>query len=118
MFEVAALDVVHHVQQVLHSGLPMGQGYILCKLLGGRGVNGRLGKKLFRGKNEKGERKTKEKYIKNGGKGLENESFWVINPNIFAGGLPTPLQTYPSGEKIYIKRGNGNDRSLQYISLQ
>ena len=34
------------------------------------------------GKNEKGERITEENYIKNGGKGLKNVSFWVINSKI------------------------------------
>ena len=30
-------------------------------------------------KDEKGERKKEENYIKNGGKGLKNASFWAIN---------------------------------------
>ena len=35
------------------------------------------------GKNEKGERKTEENYIKTTGKGLKNASFWVINSKTF-----------------------------------
>ena len=44
-----------------------------------------LGRKLrIREKNEKGERKTTEEdYIKNGGKGLKNASFWGINTKNF-----------------------------------
>ena len=45
-----------------------------------------------RGKNEKRERKTEENYIKNGGKGIKNASFW----GFFLG---------------------KNDRNAQYISL-
>ena len=42
------------------------------------GGNGQPGKKMklgVRGKNEKGERKKEENYIKKGGKGLKNASF-------------------------------------------
>ena len=54
------------------------------------------------GKNEKGERKKEENYIKKGEKGLKNASFWDINfLKIFTGGLPTtPLAlTYLSEKK-------------------
>ena len=44
------------------------------------------GKKIklrVREKNEKGERKKKENYIKKGGRGLKNASFWVMNSKMF-----------------------------------
>ena len=44
------------------------QGYILCKILWSGGWE----RKEDLGKFEKGERKTEENYIKNGGKGLKN----------------------------------------------
>ena len=73
------------------------------------------------GKNEKGERKKEENYIKKGEKGLKNASFWDINfLKIFTGGLPTtPLAlTYLSEKKNESqKRGKGNDQNAQYISL-
>ena len=37
-------------------------------------------------KSEKGERKKEENYIKKGGKGLKNVSFWAIISKNFAGG--------------------------------
>ena len=43
-------------------------------------------------KNEKGEGKREENYIKNGGKGFKNASFRVVNCKISRGGLPTPIQ--------------------------
>ena len=46
-----------------------------------RGRNGQPGKKMKLGvkkKNEKGERKKEENYIKKMGKGLKNASFWAI----------------------------------------
>ena len=70
-------------------------------------------------KNEKGETKREENYIKNGGKGFKNASFRVVNCKISRGGLPTPFQppcrrrvgrgfvpppqTYSSGEKMNLK---------------
>ena len=43
------------------------------------------------GKNEKGERKKEENYIKKGERGLKNASPWaVISKIISRGGLPTP----------------------------
>ena len=49
----------------------------------GGGGDGRWGKEMknegLGGKNEKGERKREEKYLKNGEKGIKNASFWVIN---------------------------------------
>ena len=44
-----------------------------------------------RGKNEKGERKKEENYIKKGKKALKNASFWAS---------PRPTRTYLSGKKI------------------
>ena len=49
---------------------------------GGGGENGRWEKKKKRrimGKNENGETKREENYIKNGGKGFKNASFRVVN---------------------------------------
>ena len=45
----------------------------------------KISKKRVRGKNEKGERKTEENYMKNG----EKASFWVIHSKIFRD-LPCP----------------------------
>ena len=68
-----------------------------------------------------------ENYIKKGGKGLKNASFWVINSKNFRGGVfrPTPEpplpQTYLSGKKNDLKKGGGggggNDRIAQKIPL-
>ena len=82
------------------------------------------------GKNEKGERKKEENYIKKWEKGLKNASFWAINSTNFAGessdppplpsggASPCPQQTYLSWEKIESQmRGVGNDQNAQYISL-
>ena len=44
---------------------------------------------------KKGKEKKEENYIKKGGKGLKNASFWAINPP----------QTYLSGKKFNLKRG-------------
>ena len=55
-------------------------------------------------KNEKGERKKEENYIKKGGKGLKNASFWAINSKKNS---PRPPQTYLSGKKMNLKRGGG-----------
>ena len=58
------------------------------------GGNGQPGKKMklgVREKNEKGERKKEENYIKKGERGLKNVSPWaVISKKISRGGLPTP----------------------------
>ena len=58
------------------------------------GGNGQPGKKMklgVREKNEKGERKKEENYIKKGERGLKNASPWaVISKKISRGGLPTP----------------------------
>ena len=40
----------------------------------------------IKGKDEKGERKKEENYIKKGEKGLINASFWAINSKNFTGG--------------------------------
>ena len=58
------------------------------------GGNGQPGKKMklgVREKNEKGERKKEENYIKKGERGLKNASPWaVISKKNSRGGLPTP----------------------------
>ena len=41
-------------------------------------------------KNEKGERKKEENYIKKGEKGLKSASFWVINSKKFPRGFSDP----------------------------
>ena len=50
------------------------QGYILYKILWSAGKKLKLGVK-----GKKGERKKEENYIKKGGKGLKNSSFWATN---------------------------------------
>ena len=44
-------------------------------------------KKNFKGKNEKGARTIKKNYIKNGGQGLKNATFWIINSKNLVGFL-------------------------------
>ena len=53
----------------------------------------------IKGKKIKGERKTE----KNGGKGLKNASFWVINSKNFA----PPSVTLFAGAKMNLKGGGG-----------
>ena len=53
-------------------------------------------------KNEKGERKKEENYIKKGEKGFKNASFWDINSK--------KIESQKRG-------GGGNDQNAQYISL-
>ena len=59
------------------------QEYVLCKILwlgaGGKWPLGNILREKLREKNEKGDRKTEENQIRNGGKGLKNASFWVIS---------------------------------------
>ena len=43
----------------------------------------RIKNEYLGGENEKGERKTEENSIKNGGKDLKNASLWVINSKNF-----------------------------------
>ena len=73
--------------------------------------NGQRVKKMKLGvkrkKNEKGERKKEENYIKKGGKGLKNTSFWAINSKTDLSGKIKESQ----------KRGRGNNQNAQYISL-
>ena len=52
-------------------------------------------------KNEKGERKKEENYIKNGGKGLKNASFWAIISKKNRRGV------FSWGKKMNLKRGGG-----------
>ena len=64
-----------------------------AKYYGKGGGNGQPGEKMklgVRENNEKRERKKEENYIKKGGKGLKNASFWVINSKIFSRGSSDP----------------------------
>ena len=54
------------------------------------------------GKNEKGEKGGK--LLQNGGKGLKNASFWVINSKIFARGYSDPPGPKRTLLKSMIKR--------------
>ena len=68
-----------------------------------RGRNGQPGKKMKLGvkkKNEKGERKNEENYIKNGEKALKVHLFWVINSENFNLRKENVLLTISAYEKI------------------
>ena len=85
-----------------------GPGCILCKILwsGGEWPLGEKKNVDFGGKNEKGERKTEENYVKNRKIGLKNVFFWLSQffcEGVFQFPL-RPQQTYLSEEKINLKR--------------
>ena len=74
-------------------------GYKLKKISQGGSVDPpcrRAGR--VREKNQKGQRKKEENYIKKGAKGLKNASFWAIN-------FPPPAANLFVGKKMNPKRG-------------
>ena len=73
--------ITMHIQKQI-SDIPKSRDIYIAKYYGKGGGKLPAGEKneiRSQGKNAKSERKKDENYIKKGGKGLKNASFWAIN---------------------------------------